>query len=97
MELTAQEYFKRIEEKVEILINENIALTGRIKNRDEEIHQLRGALEQEIEKTKNLENQIKINNIAKGNSRGGEDVKEMRAKINEVIRDVDRCIKYLKS
>ncbi len=97
MDNTSQKYLDSIERKINLILSENKALRDKIQFYDSEMDQIRGALEEERERAKNLENQIKINNIAKGNIEGEENVKMMRAKINEVIRDVDKCIRYLKN
>ena len=97
MEKTPSENIKSIEQKVNVILSDNSALKEKVKFLEEELYKQKNIFQEERERAKNLENQIKINNIAKGNVEGGENVKEMRAKINEVIREVDKSIRYLKS
>lgn len=87
----------QIEEKINLVLSENESLRKKVVFLENELSEHRNLIISEREKVKNLENQIKINNIAKRNIEGEENVKEMRAKINEVIREVDRCIRYLKN
>ena len=89
-------YIDQIEKKIDAIISENSSLKGKLDLAQSERDQVILDFDQSREKIKILENQIKINNIAKGNLEGGKDTKEMRDRLNEVIREVDRCIRYLK-
>ena len=90
-------YIKKINTKINLLITENKRIKEERDQLKKELVHKKNILDIEREKIKNLENQIKINNIAKENVEKVENVKEMREKINEIIREVDKSIRYLKS
>lgn len=94
--MNSDQHINEIAAKIDIILSENTTLKGKL----EYVEGLKSRVDSELlnarEKVKSLENQIKINNIAKGNLEGGNDVKEMRERLNEVIREVDKCIRHLK-
>ena len=90
------DHIAQIESKINRILEENRNLKEELSRETRQLQDMTLELNYARERIKNLENQIKINNIAKGNLEGKTEVKEMREKLNEVIREVDKCIRYLK-
>lgn len=85
--------------KVRRLKKQHQAAEERVTGLEKDIKELKEALEAEKKKNSELNNQIKIIKLARNISSGElfEDLKvtEMKRKLNEYIREVDKCIEML--
>ena len=73
--------YQELSEKTIILTQENGTLLGRLKLKDKELL--------------NLKEKIKLMNISKSVDSSKEEVKATRFKINEYVREIDKCIALL--
>lgn len=83
-----------LEEKIKQLLEENKALKGEIVDLRKDKAALRETVEKKVEEINNFQNQIKISKIV--DSMAVEDnAAELKYKINEYIKDIDKCIAQL--
>jgi uncharacterized coiled-coil protein SlyX len=102
--MALEQYIQRIEDKLQLLVRklqqvqgENVLLREQIRLNEEELSAQNDAIA-------TLSNKLQMTKIA-GNSQGAtsnkedddEFKKEMRMKINDYIREIDRCIALLNS
>jgi uncharacterized coiled-coil protein SlyX len=102
--MALEQYIQRIEDKLQLLVRklqqvqgENVLLREQIRLNEEELSAQNDAIA-------TLSNKLQMTKIA-GNSQGAtsnkedddEFKKEMRTKINDYIREIDRCIALLNS
>ena len=85
--------------KARRLMKHNHELAERIAAMEKEVRELSGVLEAEKRKTDELNNQIKIIKLAR-NIGSGElfedlNITELKRKLNEYIREIDKCIAML--
>ena len=102
--MALEQYIQRIEDKLQLLLKklqqvqgENVLLKEQLSSKEEEL----ASQQQHITA---LENRLQLTRIAgatQGTPAGREEddefKKEMRNKINEYIREIDRCIALLNS
>lgn len=85
--------------KTRRLIKQQQAAEEKLINLEREVMELKQALEAERNKTTALQNQIKIIKLARNIGSGEifEDLKttELKRKLNEYIKEVDKCIEML--
>lgn len=85
--------------KTRRLIKQQQAGEEKLSNLEREVMELKQALEAERNKTTELQNQIKIIKLARNIGSGEifEDLKttELKRKLNEYIKEVDKCIEML--
>jgi len=102
--MALEQYIQRIEDKLQLLLRklqqvqgENALLKEQIRLNEEEL----GAQNEAIETLSNKLQMTKIAGNTQGSPAGKEDdeefKKEMRNKINDYIREIDRCIALLNS
>lgn len=85
--------FQQLETNVKILIENKKKSEQKLLRLEEEYNKLKMQLETAQMKVEELEEKNKILRIAKGNQDG--DNREIKLKINEIVREVDKCIAQL--
>lgn len=83
-----------IEFKVRKLIARQKKLRGENENLIIDINQLKKINEEQKQVIKGLEEKIQVLKLAR-TSEGKEDNSDVRAKINELVREIDKCIGLL--
>ncbi len=90
------EQLVRIESKVNKLITRyNHALTA-LEKAQHEIHHLQAIIQQKEQEIKNFQNQDNITKIVNTIAVDAANATELKLKINEYIREIDKCIAYLR-
>ncbi|HEY8402468.1 MAG TPA: hypothetical protein VIK89_14470 [Cytophagaceae bacterium] len=84
-----------LEDKVKRLVKEHDSVLAQNKELEEENQNLRLLVLQQEEEIKNFQNQYKISKIVTSITEGAQDTAEMRLKINEYIKEIDKCIANL--
>lgn len=84
-----------VQSKVETLINRQQLLVEKCRDLEHQLRQLEVALMEEKTKSANLEHENKQLRVAKALEGGGSDVSEAKATINELMREIDKCIAML--
>ena len=87
-----------IRKKVLHLIDQNHKLLSKNEALEKELKSMKQSAENELKKTAELNNQIKIIKLARniGSSKTeSADVSELKRKINEYIKEIDHCITML--
>ena len=87
--------FRRIKEKVITLVNAVQSLESELKELKTENNQLHIKIDEQSEVLKSFQNQEKISKIVTGVSVDGEKTTELKLKINEYIKEIDKCILHL--
>jgi hypothetical protein len=85
-----------IEGKVRQLLNRHADMQQKLSNAQEEIKLLESLLEEKEQQIKNFQNQeniVKIVDTIAGNTANST---ELKLKLNEYIREIDKCIAYLR-
>jgi chromosome segregation ATPase len=84
-----------IKEKVYLLMSNNSSLKEQNIQLETKVSELENTLEQRNAEIKNFNEKVKMLKMAK--SLGGDSVKntEMKLKINELVREIDKCISLL--
>jgi chromosome segregation ATPase len=84
-----------LERKLVVLINEHKNLKEEIKNLKVENQELKSAIKVRDEQINGFHNQLKITKIV--DSLGPEDgsVSELKKKVDDYIREIDKCIAHL--
>ncbi len=90
---------KKIIENIDLKINKLINLYNQTKidnlNLQKDNEMLKVLLEKKENNLKELEEKIKLMNISKSVDSSQGDVKATRLKINEYVREIDKCIALL--
>ena len=83
--------------KVEKLINSHLELSRENKNLQLYNHELREKLEEQKNKIKELEDKNKIIKLSQAVNGSGSDqnARDLKLKINEYIREIDKCLALL--
>ena len=87
--------FQRIKEKVITLVSTVQSLKVELNEIKSENNQLHSKIEEQSEVLKSFQNQEKISKIVTGVSVDGEKTTELKLKINEYIKEIDKCIAHL--
>lgn len=85
-----------IESKVRLLLNRHAEAQQKLVAAQEEIKMLESRLEEREQQIKNFQNQeniVKIVDAIAGNTANST---ELKLKLNEYIREIDKCIAYLR-
>lgn len=93
-----QDYQQRLEiiyQKVKNLLDENTRLNAELQRDRERIADLERTVELQKNALSELTEQNKLIKLAKNFSNSGSDGFEMKIKINELVREIDRCIDLL--
>ena len=86
---------RHIEDKLRKLIQRHTEVQQRLMRAQEQVKQLEGLLDERDEQIKNFQNQeniVKIVDAIAGNTANST---ELKLKLNEYIREIDKCIAYL--
>ncbi len=84
-----------IKEKVHLLMSNNSSLKEQKIQLETKVSELKNTLEQQKAEIENFNEKVKMLKMAK--SLGGDSEKntEMKLKINELVREIDKCISLL--
>ncbi|MBL7810662.1 MAG: hypothetical protein JNL57_00445 [Bacteroidetes bacterium] len=92
---TTEQRLTRIREAVERLLSENNELKAAEKQLNDRIQELEKTIELQKNTIADLTDRNKMIKLAKNLSLTGSDHFDMKIKINELVRDIDRCIDLL--
>lgn len=84
-----------LERKILVLLNEHKALKDEVRSLKLENHDLKSSLRGRDDQLVNFKNQIKITKIADNINPDDGSVTELRKKVDEYIREIDKCIAHL--
>ena len=84
-----------LERKILVLINEHKALKEEVRNLKLENHDLKSSLKGRDDQLINFKNQIKITKIVDNINPDDGTVSELKKKVDEYIREIDKCIAHL--
>ena len=84
-----------LERKLVVLINEHKNLKEEIRNLKAENHNLKGTLKSREDQIQGFHNQLKITKIADNLNPEDGSVLELKRKVDEYIREIDKCIAHL--
>lgn len=84
-----------LERKVMILLNEYKSLKDEMRGLKLENHELREDIKKRDDQLANFKNQIKITKIVDQLNPEDGSVSELKRKVDEYIREIDKCIAHL--
>jgi regulator of replication initiation timing len=84
-----------LERKILVLINEHKALKEEVRSLKLENHDLKSSLKGRDDQLVNFKNQIKITKIVDNINPDDGSVSELKKKVDEYIREIDKCIAHL--
>ncbi len=84
-----------LERKILVLINEHKSLRDEVKNLKLENQQLKNGLRSRDEQIASFHNQLKITKIVDNLNPEDGSVLELKRKVDEYIREIDKCIAHL--
>ncbi len=84
-----------LERKIMILLNDQKSLKDEIRTIKLENHELRTDLRKRDEQLSNFKNQIKITKIVDYINPEDESISELKRKVDEYIREIDKCIAHV--
>jgi hypothetical protein len=84
-----------LERKILVLINEHKSLKEEVRNLKLENHDLKTSLKGRDDQLVNFKNQIKITKIVDNINPDDGSVSELKKKVDEYIREIDKCIAHL--
>lgn len=84
-----------LERKLQILVGEHKSLKEQVQLLKQENQELKSGLRSRDEQLLNFKNQIKISKIVDNLNPEDGSSSELKKKVEEYIREVDRCIAYL--
>jgi predicted nuclease with TOPRIM domain len=90
-----QQRLSRIRTKVEEVVEENVSLKRENMVLLEELEGLKKTIALQKNALAELKEENKLIKLAKEMSMSGSDVHDLKIKINELVRDIDRCIDLL--
>lgn len=91
------ELISSLEKKVKELVKRYADLKRRNTALETELDELRKTVESQKEVVKNLEDKNKIIKLAKSLADSNPDTAAMKYKINELVREIDKCIAQMNS
>ena len=80
-----------VRKKTERLVVKQVALIEKNDKLSNEIEKIREELTEKKQQISELNDKVKLLKIA-GSVGGGESTKEVKLKINEMVREIDKCI-----
>jgi chromosome segregation ATPase len=84
---------------IELKLKDLLSSYNRLKSENTELHTTNSSLSLELEENRKqislLNDKIKIMSISKSVDVSKEDIKDTKLKINEYIREIDKCIALL--
>ena len=84
-----------LERKILVLLNEHKSLKEELRSLKLENHELKAGLKARDEQMVNFKNQIKITKIVDNLNPEDGSVSELKRKVDEYIREIDKCIAHL--
>lgn len=84
-----------LERKILVLLNEHKATKDEVKRLKLENHELKTDLSRRDDQLHNFKNQIKITKIVDHINPEDGSVSELKRKVDEYIREIDKCIAHL--
>lgn len=84
-----------LERKILVLVNEHKSLKEEIKALKTENQELKSNLKSRDEQLFNFKNQIKISKIVDNLSPEDGNASELKKKVDDYIREIDKCIAFL--
>ena len=84
-----------LERKIMMLLNDQKSLKDEIRSIKLENHELRTDLRKRDEQLSNFKNQIKITKIVDYINPEDESISELKRKVDEYIREIDKCIAHV--
>ncbi len=84
-----------LERKIMMLLNDHKSLKDEIRTIKLENHELRTDLRKRDEQMSNFKNQIKITKIVDYINPEDESISELKRKVEEYIREIDKCIAHV--
>jgi len=84
-----------LERKIMMLLNDFKMLKDEMRTIKLENHELRTDLRKREEQLSNFKNQVKITKIADYISPEDESILELRKKVDDYIREIDKCIAHV--
>ena len=84
-----------LERKIMMLLNDQKSLKDEIRTIKLENHELRTDLRKRDEQMANFKNQIKITKIVDYINPEDESISELKRKVEEYIREIDKCIAHV--
>ncbi|NML36867.1 hypothetical protein HHL17_06625 [Chitinophaga sp. G-6-1-13] len=99
--MVLEQYIQRVEEKLQLLVKRLHQVQSENASLKEEVNQQQQALQQQQLTIQAMEDKLHLSKIAataQGGATATEDAafkKEIRNKINEYIKEIDRCIALL--
>ncbi|GHN00629.1 hypothetical protein WSM22_21180 [Cytophagales bacterium WSM2-2] len=84
-----------LERKIMMLLGDHKMLKDEIRTIKLENHELRTDLRKRDEQLANFRNQVKITKIADYISPEDESISELRKKVDDYIREIDKCIAHV--
>ena len=91
------EVISSLEKKVKELVKRYSELKRRNTAMETELSELRKTVDSQKEVVKNLEDKNKIIKLAKSLADSNPDTAAMKYKINELVREIDKCIAQMNS
>lgn len=84
-----------LERKLQVLISEHKGLKEELKSLKIENQELKSAVKVRDEQLSNFKNQIKITKIVDYINPEDESISELKRKVDEYIREIDKCIAHV--
>ena len=84
-----------IKEKVRLLMSNNSSLKEQNMQLETKVSELKNTLEQRNAEIENFNEKVKMLKMAKSLSGDSKKNTEMKLKINELVREIDKCISLL--
>jgi hypothetical protein len=84
-----------LESKLKRLLQAHSSIQTELENCKEVNRGLKQVIEQQNEELKNFQNQHKISKIVSSIAEGSQNSTELKFKINEFIKEIDKCIAHL--
>ena len=84
-----------IKEKVHLLMSNNSSLKEQNIELETKVSELKNTLEEQNAEIENFNEKVKMLKMAKSLSGDSEKNTEMKLKINELVREIDKCISLL--
>lgn len=84
-----------LERKIMMMLNDQKSLKDEIRTIKLENHELRTDLRKRDEQLTNFKNQVKITKIVDYINPEDESISELKRKVDEYIREIDKCIAHV--
>ncbi|MEQ8243394.1 hypothetical protein [Fulvivirga sp.] len=84
-----------LERKLSLLLDKHKTIKEELAMLREENGELRSILKQKEEQVNSFQNQIKISKIVSEIDSDGKDASELKSKIDDYIKEIDKCILHL--